>query len=120
MTHPRHLIELCNPLWRVRSCSPGSKNPVQDCRSTLRFVADEVSLEDQLAAELKAALDAHDLDRAKALLAGVTSSANQVGKSKVDEYLWDIWRRVGAVKPPDLPPFSRGTATSTSIGHKPW
>jgi hypothetical protein len=74
--------------------------------TTLPFVPPEVSPEDQLAAELKAALDAHDIDRAKALLAGVTDSLNGASKRTRDAYLWEIWRRVGAVKPPDLPPFS--------------
>lgn len=67
---------------------------------------DDVSPEDVLAAELRAALDAHDVDRAKALLDGVKHSANRASKGTLDDYLWDIWRRVGAVKPPDLPPFS--------------
>ena len=67
---------------------------------------DDVSPEDLLAAELRAALDAHDVDRAKALLDGVIDSFRPTSKTTRDKYLWDIWRRVGAVKPPDLPPFS--------------
>jgi len=67
---------------------------------------EDLSAEDQLAAELKAALDAHDIDRAKALLDGVIDSLNRASKTTRDQYLWDIWRRAGAVKPPDLPPSS--------------
>ena len=73
-----------------------------------------LSAEDQLAADLRAALAAHDTERARELLNGVLSTLSRSSKRVRDAYLWDIWRRAGAVKPPDLPPFRHGPPQAQS------